>query len=36
MKIDEIRKLIEQDTRINSSELDVEALKLPQIHNKYL
>lgn len=36
MKIEEIRKNIEQDILIDSSALDVEALRLPQLHNKYL
>lgn len=36
MKIEEIRNLIEQDSKIDSSALDIEALRLPQIHNKYL
>lgn len=36
MKITELREYVEKDIKIDSSSLDAEALKLPQIHNKYL
>ena len=36
MTLDEIRKLSSVDLTINETELDVESLKTPQIHNKYL
>ncbi len=36
MKIEDIRKMIDLDTKINSGSLDTEATDIPQIHNKYL
>lgn len=36
MNIDNIRKMIDIDVKIDSGSLDTEATKLPQIHNKYL
>ena len=36
MKIEDIREMINQDTKINSGSLDTEATNIPQIHNKYL
>ena len=36
MKIEDIREMINQDTKINSGSLDTEATDIPQIHNKYL
>lgn len=36
MKIEEIREMITQDTKINTGSLDKEATDIPQIHNKYL
>ena len=36
MKLDEIRQMIEKDTKIDSGSLDAEAMKIPQLHNKYL
>ena len=36
MKIEDIREMINQDTKINSGSLDTEATHIPQIHNKYL
>ena len=36
MKIEEIREMIAQDTKINTGSLDKEATDIPQIHNKYL
>lgn len=36
MTLDEIRKQIERDTKIDPLELDLESLKIPQLHGKYL
>lgn len=36
MKIEEMRAQAEQDLAVDSSELDSESLRIPQLHNKYL
>ena len=36
MKLEEIRQMIEKDTKIDPGSLDTEATKIPQLHNKYL
>ena len=36
MTLDDIRKEIERDTKIDPLELDLESLKIPQLHGKYL
>lgn len=36
MTLDDIRKEIERDTKINPLDLDLESLKIPQLHGKYL
>ena len=36
MKFDDIRKMVAKDMVIDDSELDIESLKIPQLHNKYL
>jgi len=36
MTLDEIKKLIAKDVTIDDTELDLESLKIPQLHNKYL
>lgn len=36
MTINEIKQLVEQDLDIDQTELGSEALKSPQLHNKYL
>ena len=36
MTFDELQQLAEKDLKINDTELDLESLKTPQIHNKYL
>jgi len=36
MTLNEIKKLVEQDLEIDDTELGAEALKSPQLHNKYL
>ena len=35
MTFDEIQQLDEKDLKINDTELDLESLKTPQLHNKY-
>src|SRR6056300_2083430 len=36
MDIEQLQELADKDLKINDSELDIEALKTPQLHNKYL
>tara|TARA_B100000287_G_C20004877_1_gene532102 strand:- start:35 stop:460 length:426 start_codon:yes stop_codon:yes gene_type:complete len=36
MKIDELYKEVERDLKIDDTELDLESIRTPQIHNKYL
>ena len=36
MKLEDIRKMAMEDSIIDDTELDIESLKLPQLHNKYL
>ena len=36
MTLEELQELVDKDLKINESELDLESLKTPQIHNKYL
>lgn len=36
MKLEDIRKMVEKDSVVDDTELDLESLKLPQLHNKYL
>tara|TARA_R100000231_G_C5320363_1_gene163218 strand:- start:643 stop:1077 length:435 start_codon:yes stop_codon:yes gene_type:complete len=36
MELSEIRKLVKEDAVIDDAELDVESIKIPQLHNKYL
>jgi len=36
MRFDDIRKMVAKDMVIDDSELDLESLKIPQLHNKYL
>ena len=36
MKLEEIRKMAKEDCSIDYTALDLESLKLPQLHNKYL
>ena len=35
MTFDELQQLAEKDLKINDTELDLESLKTPQLHNKY-
>ena len=36
MKFDELQELADKDLKINDTELDLESLKTPQLHNKYM
>ena len=36
MTFDELQELAEKDLKINDTELDLESLKTPQLHNKYM
>ena len=36
MKLEDIRKMVAEDSVIDDTELDLESLKIPQLHNKYL
>ena len=36
MTLEEIQELAEKDLQINDSELDLESIKIPQLHSKYL
>lgn len=36
MNFDDIKSMWERDSKIDDTELDTEALKIPQLHSKYL
>ena len=36
MNFDQIRSMAEKDAKIDGTELDIESIKIPQLHNKYL
>ena len=36
MTLEELQELADNDLKINDTELDLESLKTPQLHNKYL
>ena len=36
MTLEELQDLADKDLKINDTELDLESLKTPQLHNKYL
>jgi len=36
MNLEELQELVDKDLKINDTELDLEALKTPQLHNKYM
>jgi hypothetical protein len=36
MDYDELKKMAEADAKIDGTELDIESIKIPQLHNKYL
>ena len=35
MTLEELQELADKDLKINDTELDLESLKIPQLHNKY-
>ena len=35
MTLEELENLADVDLKINDTELDIESLKIPQLHNKY-
>ena len=35
MTLEELQDLADKDLKINDTELDLESLKTPQLHNKY-
>ena len=36
MDLEKLQELADSDLKINDTELDLESLKTPQLHNKYL
>ena len=36
MRFDELQQMVDVDLKIDDTELDIESIKTPQIHNKYL
>lgn len=36
MNYDDIRSMAEKDAKIDGTELDIESIRIPQLHNKYL
>ena len=36
MKFDDIKEMAAADCKIDGTELDIESIKIPQLHNKYL
>jgi len=36
MDIDKLKSMLSEDLRINDTQLDIESLRIPQLHNKYL
>ena len=36
MRFDELQLMVDADLKIDDTELDIESIKTPQIHNKYL
>ncbi len=36
MDFDKLKKMAEKDSLVDGTELDIESMKLPQLHNKYL
>ena len=36
MTLEELQELADKDLKINETELDLESLKTPQLHNKYM
>ncbi len=36
VNLSEIKEMVEKDLELNDTELDLESLRIPQLHNKYL
>ena len=36
MDLEKLQELADSDLKINDTELDLESLKTPQLHNKYM
>ena len=36
MRFDELQQMVDVDLKIDDTELDIESIRTPQIHNKYL
>ena len=36
MDFEKLKKMAEKDANMDGTELDIESMKLPQLHNKYL
>ena len=36
MDYEDIKKMAEKDSKIDGTELDIESIRIPQLHNKYL
>ena len=36
MDLEKLQELADKDLKINETELDLESLRLPQLHNKYM
>jgi len=36
MNIEKLKELVDKDTQLDSLQLDVEAIRIPQLHGKYL
>ena len=36
MDLEQLQELADKDLKINDTELDLESLKTPQLHNKYM
>ena len=36
MNLSELRQMVSEDMAIDDTELDIESLRTPQLHNKYL
>ena len=36
MRFDELSEMVDKDLKIDDTELDLESIRTPQLHNKYL
>ena len=36
MDLEQLQQLVDKDLKINDTELDLESLKTPQLHNQYM